>query len=148
GLGLPLLSWSRGIRRAPQSRVVHRLHPRLVRSGLPGPRPRPGGVQPLGPQRRHSTPDPKPARLPFHPQPEKQDACLPEPDALPARRSLGLRGLAGTHRRKRRNRVEGRHMILPAVVSFLYGGVVLIGGFIGYRKAGSRPSLIAGAVSD
>ena len=39
-------------------------------------------------------------------------------------------------------------MISAALVSFLYGGLVLIGGFIGYRKAGSRPSLIAGAVSD
>ena len=39
-------------------------------------------------------------------------------------------------------------MISAAIVSFLYGGLVLIGGFIGYRKAGSRPSLIAGAVSD
>jgi uncharacterized membrane protein (UPF0136 family) len=39
-------------------------------------------------------------------------------------------------------------MIAAALVSFLYGGLVLIGGFIGYRKAGSRPSLIAGAASD
>jgi uncharacterized membrane protein (UPF0136 family) len=39
-------------------------------------------------------------------------------------------------------------MILQAVLSLVYGNLVLAGGIVGYRKAGSRPSLIAGVASD
>jgi uncharacterized membrane protein (UPF0136 family) len=39
-------------------------------------------------------------------------------------------------------------MISQAIISLLYGGLVLAGGVVGYRKAGSRPSLIAGIASD
>lgn len=39
-------------------------------------------------------------------------------------------------------------MIFPAAVAFVYGGLVLGGGFLGFKKAGSRPSLIAGVVSE
>lgn len=39
-------------------------------------------------------------------------------------------------------------MTVPAVTSFLFGGLVLAGGVLGFIKAGSRPSLIAGIVSD
>jgi uncharacterized membrane protein (UPF0136 family) len=39
-------------------------------------------------------------------------------------------------------------MIPQAVLSLIYGSLVLVGGIIGYRKAGSRPSLIAGVVSE
>ena len=38
-------------------------------------------------------------------------------------------------------------MTVPAIISILYGSLVLLGGWMGYKKAGSRPSLIAGAVS-
>ena len=39
-------------------------------------------------------------------------------------------------------------MILAAVTAVVYGGLVLAGGFMGFRKAGSKPSLIAGIVAD
>ena len=38
-------------------------------------------------------------------------------------------------------------MEIHALTSFLYGVLVLVGGWVGYRKAGSRPSLISGLVS-
>jgi len=38
--------------------------------------------------------------------------------------------------------------MLAALTSVVYGSLVLAGGFMGYRKAGSRPSLIAGIASD
>ena len=38
-------------------------------------------------------------------------------------------------------------MNVPAVTTFVYGALVLAGGWIGYRKASSRPSLITGAIS-
>ena len=38
-------------------------------------------------------------------------------------------------------------MNVPAVTTFVYGALVLAGGWMGYRKASSRPSLITGAIS-
>jgi uncharacterized membrane protein (UPF0136 family) len=38
-------------------------------------------------------------------------------------------------------------MNVPAVTTFVYGALVLAGGWIGYRKASSRPSLITGIIS-
>jgi uncharacterized membrane protein (UPF0136 family) len=38
-------------------------------------------------------------------------------------------------------------MSIPAVTSLIYGALVLLGGWMGYRKAGSLPSLISGAAS-
>jgi uncharacterized membrane protein (UPF0136 family) len=35
----------------------------------------------------------------------------------------------------------------PAVTSFVYGSLVVLGGWIGFKKAGSRPSLISGTAS-
>ena len=38
-------------------------------------------------------------------------------------------------------------MTLATLTCFAYGILVLFGGVVGYRKAGSRPSLVAGTVS-
>ena len=38
--------------------------------------------------------------------------------------------------------------MLAAITSFVYGSLVLLGGIIGFRKAGSRASLIAGIASE
>ena len=38
-------------------------------------------------------------------------------------------------------------MNIVAVTSFLYGALVLAGGWMGFKKAGSRPSLVSGATS-
>jgi uncharacterized membrane protein (UPF0136 family) len=39
-------------------------------------------------------------------------------------------------------------MMLAALTSVIYGSFVLAGGIVGYRKAGSRASLLAGLVSE
>lgn len=38
-------------------------------------------------------------------------------------------------------------MNVPAVTSLVYGALVFAGGWMGYSKAGSRPSLVSGAAS-
>lgn len=38
-------------------------------------------------------------------------------------------------------------MNVPAVTAFVYGALVFAGGWTGYRKASSLPSLITGAIS-
>jgi len=38
-------------------------------------------------------------------------------------------------------------MNTPALTAFVYGALVLAGGWVGYKKAGSRPSLVSSILS-
>lgn len=43
---------------------------------------------------------------------------------------------------------RGKHIVtIPAIIAIVYGALVLLGGWMGYAKAKSKPSLMAGSIS-
>jgi len=56
-------------------------------------------------------------------------------------------GFQSVARLRRRLKSEKR-MLLSAIIVFVYGMLVLVGGVFGFVKAKSRPSLIAGVAGD